>query len=80
MSWQLQEAKQKLSEVVQKALDEGPQTITRRGESVVVVVSVDEYRRLTGGKPDFATFLLNGPDFSQLDLDRSPERQRDVEL
>lgn len=79
MTWQLQEAKQKLSEVVQKALDEGPQTITRRGESVVVVLSVDEYRQLTG-KPDFAAFLLTGPDFSQLDLDRSPEPQRDVEL
>lgn len=80
MSWQLQEAKQKFSELVQRALDEGPQTVTRHGETVVVVVSVDEYRRLTGGKPSFTDFLLSGPDFSLLDLERASDFPRDVEF
>ncbi len=42
--WQLQEAKARFSEVVNKALTEGPQRVTRRGESAVVVVSEEEFR------------------------------------
>ncbi len=80
MAWQVQEAKQKFSQLVRQAREEGPQTITHRGEDVVVVVAVDEYRRLTGDKPDFKTFLLTGPDFDQLDLERIREFPRDVDL
>lgn len=43
MTWQLQEAKNRLSEVVNLALREGPQTITRHGKPTVMVISVDEY-------------------------------------
>ena len=46
-AWQLQEAKNKLSEVVERALHEGPQTITRHGRPVVVVVAAEEYDRAT---------------------------------
>ena len=35
MEWQLQEAKAKFSELVQKAIDDGPQTVTRRGQPAV---------------------------------------------
>ena len=80
MPWQLQEAKQKFSQLIQRALDEGPQAVTRHGETVVVVLSADEFRRLTGGKPDFAAFLLSAPDLSALDLRRATDRPRDVEL
>lgn len=80
MPWQLQEAKQKFSRLVQQALAEGPQVVTRHGEAVVVVVSASEYQRLTGGKPDFKDFLLSGPDFGQLALERSSEEPREVEL
>ena len=44
--WQLQEAKNRLSEVVRKASDEGPQVITLRGDDAVVVVAAHEYARL----------------------------------
>ncbi len=80
MSWQLQEAKQRFSELVRRALEEGPQTVTRRGEEVVVVVPAEEFRRLTGDKPDFKEFLLSGPDLSALDLERAADRPRGVEL
>jgi antitoxin Phd len=81
MKWQVQEAKQRFSELVQKAIDEGPQVVTRRGEEAVVVLGIDEYRRLTGRVPDFKEFLLSGPDITELQLDRN-ERDfpRDVEL
>jgi prevent-host-death family protein len=68
--WQLQEAKQRFSEVVRKAHDEGPQIVTRHGRDVAVILDMEEYRQLKGGQPDFKEFLLSGPDLSQLDLTR----------
>lgn len=47
MTWQLQEAKNRLSEVVERALNEGPQTITRHGRPAVVVVDAGQYERET---------------------------------
>lgn len=78
--WQLQEAKQRLSEVIRRASDEGPQIVTRHGEDVAVVLDIREYRRLTGDVPDFKEFLLSGPDLSELEIVRSPELPRPVEL
>ncbi len=75
-----QEAKQKFSELVPRALDEGPQIMTRHGEEVVVVLSAREFRRLSGSTPDFKEFLLSGPDLSQLDLERAKDPPRDIEL
>ena len=69
MSWQVQDAKQRFSELVQRAIDEGPQLVTRRGKDAVVVVAADEYRRLAGGVPDFKAFLLSAPDLGQPELD-----------
>ena len=80
MSWQLQEAKQRFSELVRRTLEEGPQVVTRHGEEVVVVVTAEEFRRMSGEKPDFKEFLLSGPDLSVLDLKRPKEMPRDVEL
>jgi prevent-host-death family protein len=80
MAWQVQEAKQKFSQVVQRALDEGPQFVTRHGEEVVVILAADEFHRLTGNKPDFKEFLLSGPDFDALDLERPQEFPRENEL
>ncbi len=39
MNWQVQEAKQRFSELVRRTLEEGPQVVTRHGEEVVVVVA-----------------------------------------
>jgi antitoxin Phd len=50
-TWQLQEAKQKLSEVVNRAMTEGAQTITRHGVETAVVLSIDEFRRLQQAPP-----------------------------
>ena len=80
MAWQVQEAKQKFSQLVQRALEESPQVVTRRGEEVVVVLSAEEFRRLTGSQPDFKEFLLSGPDLSALHLERTGDLPRDVEL
>ncbi|MBV8084730.1 MAG: type II toxin-antitoxin system Phd/YefM family antitoxin [Chloroflexi bacterium] len=77
MTWQVQEAKQRLSEVIQRSLEEGPQVITRRGQEVAVVIAADEYERLTGRTQDFKAFLLSAPDLDALDIvrDRTPARR-----
>ena len=84
MIWQLREAKQRFSELVRRALIQGPQVVTRHGEEEVVVVPVEKFRRMSeresGQKPDFKEFLMSGPDLSVLDLERPKEMPRDVEL
>ena len=80
MTWNLAEAKNKLSEVVNLALTEGPQTITRRKDAVVVI-SAETYAELTGQRQSFKDFLLmSGPSFEKLDLERDKSPMRDVEL
>ncbi len=71
MAWQLQEAKQRFSELVRKTLSEGPQTVSRHGEAVVVVVSLETYRRLSAPTPDFKTYLATAPDLEALELSRA---------
>ena len=81
--WQVQEAKQRFSELVQRALDDGPQLVTRHGRAAVVVLSADEYEPLSNqrSRPDFKEFLLSGPDFSVLELVTfRREMPRDVDL
>jgi prevent-host-death family protein len=80
MSWQVQEAKQRFSELVRRAQDEGPQIVTRHGEEIVVVVAVDEYRRATGATADFKDFLTAAPDLGQLQFERSTEPAPVVDL
>jgi prevent-host-death family protein len=80
MPWQLQEAKQRFSELVQRVLDEGPQVVTRRGEEVVVVVSTAEFQRLTKRIPDFKEFLLSAPDLDELEIDRPRDGPRQIAL
>jgi prevent-host-death family protein len=58
--WQLQEAKARLSEVVRKALDEGPQHLSVRGEPAVVVLCEQQYRELTASRPTIVDHILAG--------------------
>ena len=46
--WMLQTAKNKFSEVIQRAQREGPQLVTRRGVDAAVVLSMDDFRALSG--------------------------------
>ncbi|HKH43602.1 MAG TPA: type II toxin-antitoxin system Phd/YefM family antitoxin [Thermoanaerobaculia bacterium] len=73
--WQIQEAKNKLSEVVEGALEEGPQILTRRGVEVAVVLSFSEYRELKKKQTSLLEFFQRSP-LAELDLerDRSPVR------
>jgi len=57
-TWQVQEAKQRFSEVLRAVEKDGPQTITKHGEEVAVVIDIAEYRRLTIGRRSVADVLL----------------------
>ncbi|TFH35992.1 MAG: type II toxin-antitoxin system Phd/YefM family antitoxin [Anaerolineales bacterium] len=79
--WQLQEAKNKFSEVVNKALSRGPQYITRRGEQVVVILSASEFQQLQKSKPTLSEFFRRSPFVGiDLDLERDQSYPRDVDL
>jgi prevent-host-death family protein len=79
MIWQLQTAKQKLSEVVDRALAEGPQVISRHGRETVVIVSMRDYRTLAGDD-GLKSYLVSGPSFDGLDLDRADDLPRPITL
>jgi len=60
-SWQLQDAKNKLSELIDRALKEGPQVITRHGVEVAVVMPYAGYKKLTAPRQRLGDFLLASP-------------------
>ena len=77
--WQLQDAKNRFSEVVNKALKDGPQVVTRHGTESVVVVSIKEFKRLLRPKTDLVTFFKQSPLYdSQIDLSRNKDTPREV--
>lgn len=73
--WPLNEAKANFEEVVQCALAEGPQIVSRHDQDVVVVISCSDYDRLRQGKPSLVDFLRNSP-LRGMDFDG--ERPRDL--
>jgi prevent-host-death family protein len=77
--WQVQEAKQRFSELIRAVRRDGPQTVTRHGEAIAVVLDVSEYRRLRGDD-DFKAFLASAPDFGLADVERDARPSRRVEL
>lgn len=79
--WQLQEAKSRFSELVERSLRNGAQIVTRRGKKVVVVLSYEEYRRLTATQRNLAQFLLQSPlAGSELEIERDRSLPREVDL
>jgi prevent-host-death family protein len=80
MEWRLADAKNRFSELVTRALAEGPQRVRRHDDAVVVVAERD-YEKLTGKRPDFKEFLMGGsPSFERLNLTRDDSPMRDVKF
>ncbi len=79
--WQLQDAKSKFSEVVERALENGAQIVTRRGKKTVVILPFDEYQRLTQPGGSLARFLLDSPlAGAELSIERDQSLPRDVDI
>jgi antitoxin Phd len=73
--WELQDAKNRFSELVDKALTEGPQTVTRRGQEVVVVIAKDEFARLRKSRLSLVDFFRKSP---LVDVDLNLEHDRSL--
>ncbi len=79
--WTVAEAKAKFSEVIEKARNAGPQTVTRNGRRAVVVVSAEEWDRKTARKGTLVEFLNASPlRGSGLKIEREKGGLRDVDL
>jgi len=80
MDWRLAEAKNRFSELVNRALAEGPQRVLRRDDAVIVM-DLRDYEKLIGKKPGFKDFLMGeGPDLDGVDLSRDRSPMRDISL
>jgi prevent-host-death family protein len=85
MNWHLQDAKNNFSKLVDKAITEGPQTVTRRGRRTAVILSAEEYDRLVQPRKSLAEFLMEeGPewddDFVRDVNTRSKSPGREIDL
>jgi prevent-host-death family protein len=85
--WQIQDAKQRFSEMIRAVTNKGPQVITRHGEDVAVVVEIGEYRRLIRPSADLASILLGGPKldddadvFAEIEAERKADFGRALDL
>lgn len=81
-TWQLQEAKNKFSRVVENAVSSGPQIITKRGVEVAIVISYAEYRKMIASRGRLSEFFRHSP-LAGLGIDLARDRsdaREDVEL
>ena len=80
-TWTVAQAKAKFSEIIDRAMSEGPQTVTRKGRTAVVVVDAEEWNRKTKRVGTLADFFASSPlRGSGLKLRRSKGRLRKIDL
>ncbi|MBL4743603.1 MAG: type II toxin-antitoxin system Phd/YefM family antitoxin [Cycloclasticus sp.] len=80
-TWQLQDAKSKFSQLVDRAMNNKPQIVTKRGQNAVVIISFDDYKKMTTPDTNLVGFFRRSPLVdTDLDLSRSTELPRDIEL
>ncbi len=79
MNWKLAEAKNRFSEVVNLALTQEPQRVTKRDEAVIVLSEV-EYQRLLGDKPSFIDYISSAPSLEGVNTSRDGSPMRAVDL
>jgi len=79
--WTVAEAKAKFSEVIDRAMSLGPQTITRKGRTAAVIVGADEWQRKTTRVGNLAEFFASSPlRGSKLKIRRLKNRSRKISL
>jgi prevent-host-death family protein len=79
--WTVAEAKAKFSEIIERAMSEGPQTITRKGRTAAVVVGAEEWQRKTKRVGNLAEFFAASPlRGSGIKVRRLKERARKINL
>jgi prevent-host-death family protein len=80
-TWPLQDAKNRLSELVDRAKAGTPQIITRRGKQEVVVIGIEEFKKISAREKDLVEFLRSSPLVGvDLQIERDPDPGRPVSL
>ena len=79
MEWQMADAKNRFSKMLNLASSQGPLRVRRRKDAFMVVTEA-EWERMKGKRPDFKEYLMTGLSFDGVDLTRDPSPMRDVEL
>ena len=80
-SWQIQKAKNHFSELVRKALEKGPQTITRHGKPEAVVLSMRDYKNLMKKQEPLTEFFRKSPlKGVAIEFERTKDTGREIEL
>lgn len=77
-TWQVNEAKTRLSEVIGEAYLKGPQIVTRHGAERPVILSIEDYRALVAHKPDLRAYLLGGPKVDDFEIERDQDTGREI--
>jgi prevent-host-death family protein len=79
--WTVAQAKAKFSEIIERAMSEGPQTITRKGRTAAVVVGAEEWQRKTRRVGNLAEFFAASPLLgSSLKIRRLKQSPRKISL
>ncbi len=86
--WQIQEAKQRFSEMIRAVTSEGPQIITRHGEDIAIVIDISEFHRMTRSPVNLTDILLGGPKvddsivdvFAEIEAERKADLGRPIDL
>ena len=79
--WQLKDARANFSTLVDKAISDGPQMVTRNGKKAVVVVSVEEWMRRERRRGDLVDFFANSPLREEgIDIERQRDFPREIEF
>ena len=84
-SWQVQEARARLSSLIDEALAGRPQRISRRGKPIAVIIAATDYDRLTAPRESLIEFFRNSPlaeamAEGKIDLERDHDAIRDLPL
>jgi antitoxin Phd len=80
-TWQLKDARANFITLVDKAISDGPQIVTRHGKKAVVVVSIEEWMRRERRRGDLVDFFANSPLREEaIDIERQRDFPRQIEF
>jgi prevent-host-death family protein len=79
--WQIQDAKNKFSQVIGEALKNGPQIVTKHGEATAVILSVQDFKKLQQNRSSITEFFQSSPLVGvELEIDRIKDHPRSADL
>jgi len=80
-TWQIQDAKNKFSQVIVEALKNGPQIVTKHGEATAVILSVQDFKKLQQNRSNITEFFQSSPLVGvELEIDRIKDHPRSTDL